>query len=85
MSFFIKTEQQLTDAQNNLSSQADYLKDKNQKIKCLKIEIKDIKTTSSHYLEKKSGKLNSLLESHLMTGSNWIAFKKDFQKNIPIF
>ena len=79
MSFFIKTEQQLTDAQNNLSSQADYLKDKNQKIKCLKIEIKDIKTTSSHYLEKKSGKLNSLLESHLMTGSNWIAFKKEFQ------
>lgn len=79
MSFFIKTEQQLTEAQNNLSSQADYLKDKNQKIKCLKIEIKDIKTTSSHYLEKKSGKLNSLLESHLMTESNWIAFKKEFQ------
>lgn len=81
MSFFKKTEQQLTDAQNNLSSQADYLKDKNQKIKCLKIEIKDIKTTSSHYLEKKSGKLNSLLESHLMTGSNWIAFKKEFSRN----
>ncbi|RRJ91369.1 hypothetical protein [Flavobacterium macacae] len=85
MSFFIKTEQKLTETQNNLSTQADYLKDKNQKIKCLKIEIKDIKKTSSHYLEKKSGKLNSLLESHLITGSNWIAFKKNFKKNIPIF
>lgn len=81
----LKTEQKLTDVQNNLGAQIAYLRDKNLQIKNLKSEIKAIKTTSSHYLEKKNGKLNSLLESHLMTESNWSAFKKEYQKEYPDF
>jgi hypothetical protein len=81
----IKTEHKLTEAHENLNAQVDYLKDKNIQIKKLKVEIDQIKKSSSHYLEKEKGKLNTLLESHLMTENNWNTFKREFQKEYPEF
>jgi len=77
----IKTEQKLSEAHESLNAQVDYLKDKNIQIKKLKLEIDHIKqSSSSNSLEKKTGKLNSLLESHLMTEGNWNSFKNEFRK-----
>ncbi len=79
----IKNEHKLTEAQENLKVQNDYLKDKNFQIKKLEIEKDLIKKSSSGNLEK--GKLNALLESHLMTENNWNTFKREFQKEHPEF
>lgn len=82
----MKTKQELSEANESLNAQIDYLKDKNIQIKKLKIEIDQIKqTSSSNALVKKTEKLNSLLESHLMTEGNWISFKKEFRKQYPQF
>lgn len=81
----IKTEHKLTEANENLNAQIDYLKDKNIQIKKLKSEIGQIKQSSSHYLEKENKKLSTLLESHLMTENNWNTFKREFQKEHPEF
>ncbi|PBJ05571.1 hypothetical protein [Flavobacterium sp. ACN6] len=81
----LKTEQKLSEVQDNLDSQIDYLKEKKKQIQNLKITIETIKKSSSYYIEKEEGKLNALLESHLMTESNWNAFKKQFQKEYPEF
>lgn len=81
----IKTEHKLTEANENLNAQIDYLKDKNIQIKKLKSEIDQIKQSSSHYLEKENKKLSTLLESHLMTENNWNTFKREFQKEHPEF
>lgn len=81
----IKIEQKLHEANENFNAQVDYLKDKNIQIKKLKVEIEQIKKSSSHYLEKEKGQLNTLLESHLMTENNWNTFKREFQKEYPEF
>lgn len=82
----IKTEQKLVEANANLNAQIDYLKDKNIQIKKLKLEIDQNKKSSSlSNLETEAGKLNNLLESHLMTESNWNIFKREFQKEYPEF
>lgn len=81
----IKTEQKLHETNENFNAQVDYLKDKNIQIKKLKVEIEQIKKSSSHYLEKEKGQLNTLLESHLMTENNWNTFKREFQKEYPEF
>ena len=59
---------------------ANYLKNE-----LLKKEIETVETSTSSYLEKKNGKLHALLESHLMTESNWIRFKREFEKEFPDF
>jgi tetratricopeptide (TPR) repeat protein len=81
----IKIEQKLHETNENFNAQVDYLKDKNIQIKKLKVEIEQIKKSSSHYLEKEKGQLNTLLESHLMTENNWNTFKREFQKEYPEF
>ncbi|MBZ4034204.1 hypothetical protein K6T82_05465 [Flavobacterium sp. 17A] len=69
----------------NLKSQIDYLKEKSVQIKNLKTEIENIQKSSFNYLEKSKGKLNTLLQSHLMTDQEWTAFTKEFQKGCPKF
>ena len=81
----VKAEQKLTEVNDDIKSQIDYLKEKNFQIKKLKTEIENIKKSSSYYLEKEKGKLNALLESHLMTDGNWNTFKREFQKEYPEF
>lgn len=81
----LKIEQKLSQAHENLGAQVDYLKEKNFQIKKLKVEINQIKESSSNYLEKDKRKLDTLLGSHLMTENNWNAFKREFQKENPEF
>ncbi|MBB4802164.1 tetratricopeptide (TPR) repeat protein [Flavobacterium nitrogenifigens] len=71
--------------QETLKSQIEYLKEKNVQIKNLKKEIENIHDSSLHYLERRKGKLNALLQSHAMTNEEWAAFKKEFQKELPRF
>lgn len=81
-----KADQKLLEANKNLNAQIDYLKEKNIQIKKLKEEINNVKKSPpSVNIEKKTGKLNTLLESHLMTENNWISFKSEFEKEHPEF
>ncbi|OXA82005.1 Tetratricopeptide repeat-containing protein [Flavobacterium aquidurense] len=79
------TEKKLYETHANLNDHLVYLREKNSQIKKLNIEIDNIKRSSSYNLEKKSGKLNTLLQSHLMTEENWENFKREFQKEYPDF
>ena len=80
-----KMEEKFKSSNESLSSQVEYLKNKNVQINLLKKEIETVETSTSSYLEKKNGKLHALLESHLMTESNWIRFKREFEKEFPDF
>lgn len=88
----LELEEQKTQIENKLKAssesfknQVEYLKDKNIQINKLKNEIEKIKYSSSFYLEAKRGKLNALLESHLMTEENWMSFKRQFENEYPEF
>lgn len=81
----ISTEKKLLEAHQSLNSQIKFLKDKNSQIKKLKVEIEQIKESSSNDSKDKKGKLNRLLESHLMTENNWNTFRREFQKEHPEF
>lgn len=78
----VKMEQKIHE---NLESQIDYLKEKNVQIKNLKKEIENIEKSSYNYLEKKKGKLNTLLQSYLMTDKEWTDFKGEFKKECSKF
>lgn len=82
----IKTEKKLSDVNESLTIQTQYLKGKNNQIENLKAEIEKIKeSVSKESSEKENGNLNLFLESHLMTENNWKNFKKNFKKNILNF
>ncbi|MCL9808159.1 tetratricopeptide repeat protein [Flavobacterium luminosum] len=70
----------LKSTNNDLNNQVAYIKNKNLEIKKLRSEIESIKASSYYYLEKESGKLKALLDSHLMTDQNWVNFKVQFEK-----
>lgn len=78
-------EQKLSETQENLDAQVEYLKNKNFQINRLKGEIQNIKHSKSYYLEEEQGHLSALLESHLMTDENWGNFKREFIKVYPDF
>lgn len=78
-----KYELKLSETESNLSSQIEYLKNKNAQIRKLNFEIQKLERSSGDNLEKKEGRLNSLLETHLMTEENWKMFKLEFQKTYP--
>lgn len=81
----LKMEEKLKTSNKSFSSQVEYLKNKNLQINQLIEEIKNVETSASSYLEKRSGKLHALLESHLMTEDNWSKFKREFEKEFPDF
>lgn len=81
----LKIEEKLKISNKSFSSQVEYLKNKNLQINQLIEEIKNVETSASSYLEKRSGKLHALLESHLMTEDNWSKFKREFEKEFPDF
>ena len=78
-----KSEQKLSEINENLNTHVAHLKDKNNQITILKSEIEQIKQLPFNDPEK--GNLSTLLESHLMTDENWNSFKKEFQKEYPEF
>lgn len=73
-------EKQLNEAKQNLNAHVYYLQNKNIQISKLKFELEEIKTSSLKGLEEDKGKLQALLDSHLMTDENWGAFKREFIK-----
>lgn len=81
----MKFEQKLSETQENLEAQVEFLKNKNIQINRLKSEIEKIKNSKSYYLEEEQGHLSTLLKSHLMTDENWENFKREFKKTYPAF
>jgi hypothetical protein len=77
-------EKKLKDANYDLDKYVEYLRNKNNQIAILNAEINEIKSSSSNSL-KERGKLQEILDSHLMTDENWSAFKQEFKKQHNIF
>jgi hypothetical protein len=77
-------EKKLEDANYDLDKYVEYLRNKNNQIALLTTEINEIKSSSSNSLEEK-GKLQEILNSHLMTDENWRAFKQEFKKQHSVF
>ncbi|ROI12755.1 hypothetical protein [Epilithonimonas hominis] len=76
----VESEQKLDNAHITLASLNTYLTEKNLQIENLNKEISIAKTQSSFsILEKREQKLQTLLDSHLMTNDNWQKFKNAFQ------
>ena len=81
----LKFEKKLSETQESLDNQVEFLKNKNIQIHRLKAEIEKIKHSNSYYLEEQQGHLKTLLDSHLMTDENWENFKREFKKAYPEF
>ncbi|MFB9076327.1 tetratricopeptide repeat protein [Flavobacterium procerum] len=73
-------EQKLNDASTDISTYAEYLKNKNKQISILENELEEIKSSTSIQSEEEKVKLQEVLSSHLMTDENWNAFKREFIK-----
>lgn len=78
-----KSESKLNATNLTINSYREYLYEKNNQIEQLQSEIRKIRKSSSSYLEEKSGEMQKLLESHLMTDENWNNFKTAFIKEYP--
>lgn len=61
----------------------NYLTEKNQQIRKLEKEIKNVTKNSSFKNESQINQLYELLNSHLMTEENWFKFKNEFIKRCP--
>lgn len=82
----LSSEQKLSDTHFTLAAMNTYLTEKNLQIERLNKEIARIlKQYNYSLLEKQQKKLQSLLDSHLMTDESWQRFKKAFQKEQPDF
>jgi len=79
----IKSENKLNSTNKTINSYRTYLAEKNRQIEQLEIEMESVKHSSSSFLEEKSGDLQKLLESHLMTDENWKNFRNAFIQRYP--
>jgi hypothetical protein len=73
-------EKMLKDANSNINTYVEYLKNKNKKISILENELQEIKNSTSRHSEEEKERLQEVLTSHLMTDENWNAFKREFIK-----
>jgi len=74
----IQSEKKLSEAQNSLTSYKVYLSEKNSQIANLENALNKTKHSSVASIEAKTGGIQQLLNSHLMTDQNWLLFKKAF-------
>ncbi|MCI9845330.1 tetratricopeptide repeat protein [Flavobacterium pectinovorum] len=81
----LRYEKTISEANQDLNTQIQYLHNKNSQISKLKLELEAIHQSPSSFLEEKNGKLQALLDSHLMTEENWSSFKREFQKEYVDF
>lgn len=79
----IKSESKLNNTHKTLQSYQIYLSEKNKQIEVLEKEMQQVKNSSFSILEEKSGELQNLLESHLMTDENWKNFRNAFIQKYP--
>ena len=77
------SEQKLIINHQTLQSYKTFLIEKNEQIKELEDEIAKIKQTSSAYSDNYQGKIQELLNSHLMDSESWTAFKTSFIQSYP--
>src|SRR5690606_35358567 len=78
-------ERRLNETRQTVQDQIEYLKNKKEHIAQLNAEIEKIRHSASAPLEEEEGKLDQLLQSHLMTDENWQNFRKQFRKEYPEF
>ena len=81
----LKFEEKYVNANPDYESQVEYIRKKNNQIHQLNIELEKIESNPINKLEKKSGKLRAILQSHLMTDENWQNFKTAFVQENPKF
>ena len=79
----IKSENKLNTTHKTIHSYQVYLAEKNKQIQELEKEMEKVKHSSFSGLEEKSGELQKLLESHLMTDENWKNFRNAFIQRYP--
>ncbi|MFY1045201.1 tetratricopeptide repeat protein [Chryseobacterium sp. GP-SGM7] len=79
----IKSENKLNTTHKTIHSYQIYLAEKNKQIEELEKEMEKVKNSSFSELEEKSGELQKLLESHLMTDENWKNFRNAFIQRYP--
>ncbi|MBD8083540.1 tetratricopeptide repeat protein [Chryseobacterium caseinilyticum] len=79
----IKSESKLNNTHKTLQSYQTYLSEKNKQIEELEKEMQKVKNSSFSELEERSGDLQKLLESHLMTDENWKNFRNAFIQKYP--
>lgn len=72
------SERKLQVNRQTLESYKTYLKEKNQQIKVLEIEMSKVKQSSPAAVDKYTDKMQQLLDSHLMTNEVWTEFKQSF-------
>ena len=79
----VKSENKLNATNRTIANYKEYLSEKNKQIEQLEQALSSIGKSNLSYLEKNSGDLQKLLESHLMTAENWNNFKSIFSKEYP--
>lgn len=81
----VTSENKLNETRKTLSAYRDYLSDKNNQIETLRLEIEKSKKSSLSAIETSNGKLQELLQSHLMSEDNWQTFKEVFIQEEPMY
>lgn len=76
-------ENSLKNSEKGIADQISFIREKNKQIQKLTEEIEKLGKTRSYQFEQSHGKLNKLLESHLMTDENWKQFKEEFYLAYP--
>ena len=77
------SEQKLVANHQTLQSYKTYLKEKNEQIKELEIELEKLMELNTVEQEEHSYQMRVLLDSHLLENETWIAFKKVFIEKNP--
>lgn len=78
-------ERRLNETRQTVQDQIEYLKNKKEHIAQLNAEMEKIRRSEAAQLEEEEGKLEQMLQSHLMTEENWQNFRKQFRKEYPEF
>jgi tetratricopeptide (TPR) repeat protein len=81
----ITSENKLNETRKSLSDYKEYLVEKNDQIEALRLEIEDSKSSSLSSIETHKGKLQELLQSHLMSEHNWQTFKEVYIQEEPVY
>ena len=79
------TEKKLLEANRTLEAQIIFLKDKNVQIQKLKTEINDRQESQLDNGRSDTGRLDELLQTHLMTEENWQNFRREFRREHSTF
>jgi tetratricopeptide (TPR) repeat protein len=79
----VTSENKLNATRKTLNNYREYLVERNNQIEALEQEIEKISKSSFAVPDANKRKLQELLQSHLMSESNWLAFKAAFAEEEP--